>query len=121
MLEANLVICVVVSILVRALGKHHMVLRWYRHQMCKPFMVAYIAAFDVAVLVITLRKCERSEHSRVEVVCCREQVVRKDGKSSTELWSSWELRKPRTYTVAWGGQNTNSWELRKNLLQATLL
>ncbi len=31
---------------------------------------------------ITLKKCERSEHSRVEV-CYREQEVRKDGKSST--------------------------------------
>ncbi len=48
---------------------------------------------------ITLRKCEKSVNSRVEV-CCKEQVVRKDGKSpSAELWSSWELRKPRTYTV----------------------
>ncbi len=49
----------------------------------------------------TLRKCERSEHSRVEV-CCREQVVRNDGKSSsTELWSSWELRKLRTTYTVW--------------------
>ncbi len=55
---------------------------------------------------ITLKKCERSEHSRVEV-CYREQEVRKDGKSSTPSYgrAGNYVNQGRIGMVAWGAQD----------------